>query len=229
MNRDLDTDGGELASRLTVLVERALTPASPGAPRHGREVARALARWAALVLEWNERIDLTAARNHEELVDLLVADAAAVAAAGVSLEEAWVDVGSGAGAPGLALALLCPGLAITLVEPKAKRVAFLRTVIGELGVPGASVLRARGEAVVGAGNRRETAPAAFGTAISRATLPPPAWLALGAHLARNHVWVLLAREDPPDLAGWKVDTRFDYQWPLTGAWRRACRYSPCPP
>ena len=44
-----------------------------------------------------------------------------------------VDVGTGAGAPGLALALLRPDLRVTLVEPLGKRAAFLRTVLGAVG------------------------------------------------------------------------------------------------
>src|SRR6186713_564211 len=72
-------------------------------------VARGVA-FAELVVQWNERIDLTAARDPDELVDLLFADAAAILAEGTvpAAGEVWTDVGSGVGAPGVALALLEP-------------------------------------------------------------------------------------------------------------------------
>src|SRR6185436_16798406 len=96
-----------------------------------------------------------------------------------------VDVGSGAGGPGLALHLVRPDLAVTLVEPLQKRVSFLRTVAGHLGGPGDGslrVVRARGEDLVG--QRVE-----FETAVARATLPAPEWLQLGPELApRGAVW-----------------------------------------
>src|SRR5437870_4377425 len=85
----------------------------------------ALRRWLDLLVTWNARIDLTAARSEAELVDLMVADAV-VLAARVPSQARVVDVGSGAGGPGLALAVLRSDLAVTLVEPLAKRVSFLR-------------------------------------------------------------------------------------------------------
>ncbi len=133
-----------------------------------------IASWLALVRSWNARIDLTAARSDDELVDLMVADAAELAprlprlAGGARV----VDVGTGAGAPGLALAALRPDLRVTLVEPLQKRVAFLRTVVGSVFPASArpEVVRGRGEDLVG--------KAPFAVAVSRATLAPPAWLAL---------------------------------------------------
>jgi 16S rRNA (guanine527-N7)-methyltransferase len=121
-----------------------------------------------------------------------------------------VDVGAGAGAPGLALALLRPDLKVTLAEPLAKRVAFLRTVIGTLGRTDITLVRERGEKLKGD----------WDVAISRATLPPAEWLPLGLRLAPS-VWVLLAKEPPPpgDIA-----EDHAYVWPRTGAARRAVRY-----
>lgn len=181
----------------------------------------ALAAWIEGIVEWNARIDLTAARGDDELVDLMVADAL-VLGSRVPAGARFVDAGTGAGAPGLALAIVRPDLAATLVEPLDKRVAFLRRTIGALAWPGAgrpAVVRGRAEALVQQGR-------AFDVAISRATLPPPEWLALGAGLApRGDVWVLLAQGEPPELAGWQVAADVRYRWPLTGAERRAVRYA----
>jgi 16S rRNA (guanine527-N7)-methyltransferase len=176
--------------------------------------------WLDLLVSWNQKIDLTAARTAEELVDLMLADALVLArheppGAGV------VDVGSGAGAPGLALGIVRSDLALTLVEPLAKRVAFLRTVLGHLR-PGAGAMRVhrgKGEALADQG-------AAFDTAIARATLPPEEWLDLGARLTRpsGAVWVLVARESAPERSGWEIVADERYTWPLTLVERRALRY-----
>jgi 16S rRNA (guanine527-N7)-methyltransferase len=184
------------------------------------EARSALGVWLEAIVAWNARIDLTAARTDDELVDLMVADAL-VLARRVPEGARFVDVGSGAGAPGLALAIVRPDLEATLVEPLDKRVAFLRHSIGVIARPGARlpvVVRGRAEAVVAEGRT-------FDVAISRATLPPPEWLALGAKLApAGSVWVLLATAEAPSLEGLRVAETIDYAWPLGAAPRRALRY-----
>lgn len=172
--------------------------------------APALVEWLARLESWNARIDLTAARDRDELVDLMVADAA-VLAGRLPPSAAVVDVGTGAGAPGLALALLRPDLRVTLVEPLKKRVAFLRTVLGALDRVDVAVLDTRASEVA----------SRFDVAISRATLAPPAWLAAGRKLAPEVV-VLLARDEPPE-PGPADDVR--YAWPHTGQERRLLRYA----
>lgn len=181
----------------------------------------ALCDWLDGIVEWNARIDLTAARGDDELVDLMVADAL-VLSSHVPDGARVVDVGSGAGAPGLSLAILRPDLDLTLVEPLDKRVAFLRTRVGALARPPERrprVVRGRAEAVVAQGKT-------FDVALSRATLPPPEWLALGARLApQGAVWVLLAQGDAPSLGNWSIADDVRYRWPLTAASRRAVRYT----
>jgi len=196
--------------------------------------AGALTPWIEAVASWNQQMDLTAARDDRELVDLMVADALALAgvlAPATDGRRTVVDVGSGAGPPGLPLGLLRDDLAVTLVEPKQKRAALLRMTLGRLGCaapvagpvprgqgPAIQVRQARGEAVV----------ERFDVALSRATLPPPAWLELGARLApTGEVWVLLAREPAPELAGWRAVQEHSYRWPLTGAARSLVCYQPC--
>ncbi len=182
--------------------------------------ARALQAWLTHLVQWNARIDLTAARTLEELVDLMLADAL-ILARHVPRGARVVDVGTGAGAPGLALAILRPDLAVALVEPLAKRTAFLRTVLSAIGRADVRVDAKNGEAVVRAG---ET----FDVAVSRATLPPRQWLALGLRLVTpgSSVWVLLARDSPPAVAEGEGEERetVAYRWPLTAAERRAVRY-----
>lgn len=206
-----------------------MTPAgiSERVARVGRELSasvppeaeQAIGAWIALVSTWNQRIDLTAARGEDELVDLMLADAL-VLASRLPRGARVVDVGAGAGAPGLPLALARGDLSVTLVEPLQKRVSLLRTAVGALGggMARPSVVRARGEELLARGER-------FDVALSRATLAPPEWLALGAKLApAGEVWVLLAREAPPAAEGWSLADDVQYRWPLTGKERRAVRF-----
>jgi 16S rRNA (guanine527-N7)-methyltransferase len=191
------------------LVERAL-----GRERSSATWVEAVGLYLDELVVWNQKIDLTAARSPEELVDLTVADAAVISAASRD-EGRWIDVGSGAGAPGLVLAMMLGSIKMTLVEPRDRRVAFLRSTIGKLRLTSTSVERGRSDRLP---------DAAWDTAVSRATLPPPAWLREGARIARTAVWVLLAREEPPSLEGWHPEADIRYEWPLTGASRRAVRY-----
>ena len=188
---------------------------TPQARRAGLE---RLWRLLDQVVLWNARIDLTAARDERELCDLYLVDAVVLASHGARREparaaERWVDVGSGAGAPGLVLALLWPALSLSLVEPRQKRVAFLRSAVGSAsGVGPVDIVDGRSD-VVGA--------ASHDVALSRATLAPQPWLEEGARLARREVWVLLARAEPPALPGWSLVEQVDYEWPLTAVSRQA--------
>lgn len=206
----------QLGAGWTPYVERVVAALSPErSPPDG--FAPLVCRLLDLTVGWNQKMDLTAAKSAEELVDLTLADAAALFGLGALAPGAvWLDVGSGAGAPGVPLALFEPRLSLTLVEPLQKRVAFLRTLVGTLGVT-ARVVRGRAE---------ELSASSTEHAISRATLPPPAWLAEGARLATREVWVLLARESPPSLPRWAVRTDVACEWPLTGRQRRLVAFEP---
>jgi 16S rRNA (guanine527-N7)-methyltransferase len=177
-----------------------------------------LSQFLDTLVHWNQRMDLTAGRTPDELVDLFLADAVVLAATtemSTHGPQRWVDVGSGAGAPAIPLAVLRPDLDLTLVEPKAKRVAFLRTALGELSLERVQVRRARSS---------DLPDASFDVACSRATLKPDAWLREGARLA-DSIWVLLARGATPVLPGWRAAEAHDYEWPLTSAPRRALRFA----
>jgi 16S rRNA (guanine527-N7)-methyltransferase len=172
-----------------------------------------LVTWLDLVVAWSERVDLTAARDVETLADLLLADAALLAS--TQLGGSVIDVGSGVGAPAIPLAILSPATTLTLVEPRERRAAFLRTSCGSLERSDIRLLRKRS---------MEVEAGVAELAISRATLPPPLWLREGARLAKRAVWVLLGQDEPPTLSSWHSDLDLSYEWPLTGGRRRAVRY-----
>ncbi len=199
-------------------IERVLqaVPASCGLSLEPPAAARAeLVTWLDLVVAWSERVDLTAARDPDTLVDLLLADAALLAS--TDLSGSVIDVGSGVGAPAIPLAILRPTLTLTLVEPRERRAAFLRTSCGTLSRPDIRLLRSRS---------MEVEAGIADVALSRATLPPPLWLREGARLAEHAVWVLLGQDEPPTLPAWHLDLDLSYDWPLTGGRRRAVRFVP---
>ncbi|MBI3543908.1 MAG: class I SAM-dependent methyltransferase [Deltaproteobacteria bacterium] len=86
------------------------------------------------LLDWNEKINVTGAKNPEELAMKHVADVwgAAQALGGVSGEVA--DVGSGGGIPGIILAILSPDSRVTLVERRQKKAAVLSSIVSKMGL-----------------------------------------------------------------------------------------------
>jgi 16S rRNA (guanine527-N7)-methyltransferase len=197
----------------SVTFEGARQPLSRATTELDGVAQSALETWIRLLCEWNARIDLTAARSGAELVDLMLADAM-ILAPRIAQGARVVDVGTGAGAPGLAIALARPDVAVTLCEPLAKRTSFLRTVLGTVGRSDVHIERARGDELVG----RE-----WDVALSRATLAPAEWARLGTRLAKD-TWVLLAKEEPPVIDEARAVEDVSYEWPETRAQRRAIRY-----
>lgn len=92
-------------------------------------------RYAALLIEWNKRFNLTAITEPDGIVVRHFADSLALLAA-VSPREgsSLIDVGSGAGFPGLPIAIVRGDMSITLLDSTNKRVGFLAEVARELGL-----------------------------------------------------------------------------------------------
>lgn len=155
--------------------------ASWGVPLDSRQ-NDALLGYADLLIHWNRRINLTGARSAAAVVSEHYPDAFALAKR-LEKPARLIDVGSGGGLPAIPLALLRPGLTVRLCEPIAKKAAFLRTAVRDLGLSErVSLDMARGE---------DLAPADFDVAVSRATLEPEAWLALGRRLVHPGGRVLI--------------------------------------
>lgn len=133
-----------------------------------------LARYHALLTEWNARIDLTAVLDPEEMVDRHYLDSAAPLALGLIPQGARViDVGTGAGLPGIPLCILRPDLRVTLLDAQRKRVTFLQAAIKALDLPAQAVhMRAEDAA------RDEAHREAYDVAVSRAVAATPTLLEL---------------------------------------------------
>jgi len=106
-----------------------------------------------LLLKWNARINLTAVRTPEEIVtrhfveSFFVASRLLPASESISVIDLGcvIDLGSGAGFPGLPLAMFAPSASVTLIESNTKKAVFLNEVISMLKLKNVVVLRQRGE------------------------------------------------------------------------------------
>lgn len=126
-------------SRERQLLERAGVP---------REAHAALLRYLELLTAWSRRVSLSAARTPEQRIAVLIEPA--VALLPLLRPGALLDVGSGNGTPGLVLALLDPQRSVTLLEPRARRWAFLREATRACGRTDIEVRRERHECYAGA-------------------------------------------------------------------------------
>ena len=117
--------------------------------------------------EWNKKVNLTAITDPGDIQTKHFLDSLTVSLAvprEVMSRGTLVDVGSGAGFPGLPLKILWPGLRVILVESVGKKAAFLRYMVGTLGLEGVDVLAQRAESLAHDPALRET----FDVAVSRA-------------------------------------------------------------
>lgn len=106
-----------------------------------------LSCYLELLLRWNQRMNLTGIRQPRAIVRQLFGESLFL---GQVLElRGWlVDIGAGAGFPGLALKLVAPALQVTLVEARQKKCAFLREVARECAFYGVDVVPERFESWV---------------------------------------------------------------------------------
>jgi 16S rRNA (guanine(527)-N(7))-methyltransferase GidB len=154
-------------------------------------LAGQLSAYLDLLLRWNARTNLTAIRSPEEIVRRHFGESLfAGRHLGDPLPDTLLDLGSGAGFPGLPIALLHPQIAVTLAESQNKKSTFLREVIRTLGFPNVDVWAGRAEDLP-AGRR-------FHTVALRAVDNMHAALAVASSLAEVQV-VLLAGDgaEPP--------------------------------
>lgn len=143
-------------------LERGLQPLGMGP-----DLIPSLAGFAEMVLERNRVMNLTAITEPKDVASLHLLDSLApVKLAGLE-KGSLVDVGCGAGFPGVPIAIARPELKVTLLDSLGKRVDFLREACGTLGLENTECVQARAEEF--AGERRE----GFDYAVSRAVAALP--------------------------------------------------------
>ncbi len=122
------------------------------------------AAYQALLLKWNEKINLTAITDPKEIEELHFLDSLAVVP---HLEncKTLLDIGAGAGLPGLAIKIVRPDLEVTLIDAVKKKCDFMKAVVRELKLSGVTVLHRHLESGESIGQ--------FDAVVSRATFKLP--------------------------------------------------------
>ena len=160
----------------------------------------ALLALVAELAEWNTRFNLTAISEPAEVVDKHLLDSLAVLPHLRGLRIA--DIGTGAGFPGLPLAIVSPNRRFTLVESTGKKAGFLRHVVGKLRLANVEVVLGRSEAM--------RPPRPFDSVVARALGSLADFVRMAGHLAgRNGRLLAMKGRLPKDElkvlpAGWKA-------------------------
>lgn len=155
-----------------------------------------LLKLAAELLRWNKAYNLTAITAPDAVLTHHLLDSLAVAP---DLHGQTVaDVGTGAGFPGLPLAIAQPSRQFTLIDTVDKKLRFIDHAVRELGLANVKTLHARVETL----RPGQDIARPFDTVIARAFAPLPKMLALVAPLcdARTRVLAMVGRWPPPDAA-----------------------------
>ena len=154
-----------MRERLTERLAEVGLAVDPGA-------AEALAAFLGEILRWNRVHNLTAITDPEAMIRRHVIESLALRP--LLRGRRVADVGSGAGVPGIPLAIAEPDRHFTLIESRGKRAAFLQHVQGLLGLVNVAVEHCRVEEMNDAGT--------FDTLLARAVAPPEELLRLTVHL-----------------------------------------------
>ncbi|MCM1567982.1 MAG: 16S rRNA (guanine(527)-N(7))-methyltransferase RsmG [Roseburia sp.] len=122
-------------------------------------------RYYELLTDWNQRMNLTAITEYEDVMKKHFVDSVSlVKACDLSDGKSVIDVGTGAGFPGLALKIAFPNLRVTLLDSLNKRIQFLDAVISELHLKDVKTVHGRAEDYAKPDKLRES----FDLCVSRA-------------------------------------------------------------
>ena len=136
----------------------------------GSRQLRCFAQYANDLLEWNRRFNLTAITEPGEIAIKHFLDSlTCLMAMGVQPAGAAIDIGTGAGFPGLPLKVVCPQLDLTLIDASAKKVDFCRHVVDQLHLDRVNGVHGRAEEIAHLPEHRQR----YDWALARAVAPLP--------------------------------------------------------
>ena len=132
------------------------------------EQIRKFSRYLELLVQWNQKINLTSLKTSQEIIIKNFLDSIScvkvinkyVNKEGISV----IDVGAGAGFPGIPIKIICPSIRLSLLEARKKKSIFLKKVTEEMNFQQAKILNGRAEAFGKSADHRER----YDVAISRA-------------------------------------------------------------
>ena len=174
----------------------------------GDDAAPSLLRFGELLLEKNKVMNLTAITDPEDVASLHFLDSAALLTLADLKDKTVVDVGTGAGFPGMPLKILEPSIRMTLLDSLGKRITFLQEVCNELGLQNVQCVHARAEEF--AAEHRQS----FDFAVSRAVANLSVLCELCLPLVKSDEELESAKKAIKTLGG-QVERTADYQIPGT--------------
>ena len=181
--------------------------------------AEPLWAYAALLLRWNERVNLTAITRPVEVVDKHLLDSLAVLGEVPAGAQRVLDLGAGAGLPGIPWAIVRAELDVTLVDAVQKKVAFIKAAAASLGL--ARRVHGLHRRATGEGDDLGT----FDVVVSRAFMDVAPWLELARYYVRPGGVVMAMVGQAPDpaavlgaaaAAGLTLRTKRRFELPVSG-------------
>ncbi len=162
---------------MTVVENSLKSPLTEGALRVGirlsPQTCSALQTFVDELLRWNQRVNLTSITKPDEVIEKHLIDSIAVLPE-IGAATSLLDVGAGAGFPGIPLAIALPLLRVQLVDSVGKKVAFMKAAIAKLGL----ATRVRAMHIRVAGRPADESIERAEVVVSRALMDVSAWLEL---------------------------------------------------
>jgi len=155
-----------------------------GLEQAGADLAKGMEAYLELLIRWNARTNLTAVRDREGILSLHLIECMACARILPADIGTLLDFGSGAGLPGIPIALCRPEIVVTLAESQGKKAAFLREAVRTIGFV-ASVHSGRAELI----------STRFDCVILRAVDKMPQAIKAATGLVAPHGWLALMTTD----------------------------------
>jgi len=136
-----------------------------------REQIERFSRYLELLIQWNQKVNLTSLKTPQEIIIKHFLDSIScikVINKNVNIEGiSIIDVGTGAGFPGIPIKITCPSISLSLLEARKKKIIFLKKIIEEMNFQQVEILDGRAEVFGKCPNYREK----YDIALSRAVAP----------------------------------------------------------